>query len=78
VPVVASRLGALTEAVRDGVDGLLVPPGDSPAWQAALQQLVDEPERLAHLRANVKPPMTLKEHTEHVESLYKQLVDRSS
>jgi len=77
VPVISSAHGALTEKVRDGVDGLLVPPGDVVAWRAALQRLVDEPGLLAHLRANVRPPMTMAEHVGRLESLYAQLVDRN-
>lgn len=75
VPVVASRLGPLADRVRDGVDGLLVPPGDVVAWRAALQRLVDEPDLLAQLRANVRSPMTLEEHVNRIESLYIQLID---
>lgn len=78
VPVLASKLGALTEAVRDGVDGLLIKPGDTSAWQAVLQQLVNRPNQLTQLRENVRPPITLEEHVRHVESLYAQLVDRNS
>lgn len=74
-PVVASRLGPLADRVRDGVDGLLVPPGDLAAWQAALQRLVDSPDLLARLRANVRPPMTLEEHVDQMEALYTQLVE---
>lgn len=77
-PVVASRLGPLADRVRDGADGLLAPPGDVDAWRAALQRLVDEPDLLARLRANVRPPMTLEEHVDRLESLYAQLVDGNS
>ena len=77
VPVVASRLGPLADRVRDGVDGLLVSPGDIAAWQSALQRLVDEPHLLARLRANVRPPMTLDEHVDRIEALYTQLAGSS-
>jgi glycosyltransferase involved in cell wall biosynthesis len=77
VPVVASRLGPLVDRVRDGTDGLLLPPGDVAAWRKTLQRLVDEPDLQAHLRANVEPPMRLKDHVERVESLYTRLVGRS-
>jgi glycosyltransferase involved in cell wall biosynthesis len=40
VPIIASRAGGMPEAVRDGVNGLLVPPGDSSALAAAIEQLV--------------------------------------
>ncbi|MGC9083177.1 MAG: glycosyltransferase family 4 protein [Anaerolineae bacterium] len=76
-PVLASRLGALADRVRDGVDGLLLPPGDVHAWRAAMQRLIDEPGLLAHLRANVRPPMTMEEHAQRLEALYAQIVDRN-
>jgi glycosyltransferase involved in cell wall biosynthesis len=42
VPIIASRAGGIPEAVRDGINGLLVPPGDAPALGAALHRLVDD------------------------------------
>jgi glycosyltransferase involved in cell wall biosynthesis len=38
-PVIASRTGGIPEVVDDGVDGLLVPPGDPGALAAALGRL---------------------------------------
>lgn len=73
LPVLASRLGALADRVRDGVDGLLLPPGDVAAWRAAIQRLIDDPDLLPRLRANVRPPMTMEEHVEQLEVLYEQV-----
>ncbi|MGH8506157.1 MAG: glycosyltransferase [Stenotrophobium sp.] len=42
VPIIASRAGGIPEAVRDGVNGLLVPPGDVPALTQALMQLIPD------------------------------------
>ncbi|MCS7287413.1 MAG: glycosyltransferase, partial [Anaerolineae bacterium] len=75
LPVLASRLGALAERVRDGVDGLLLPPGDVVAWRAAIQRLIDDPDLLARLRANVRPPMTMEEHVERLEELYSKCLE---
>jgi glycosyltransferase involved in cell wall biosynthesis len=44
-PVVASAVGGLREVVQDGSTGLLVPPGDPDALAAALDDLLDDPER---------------------------------
>lgn len=50
VPIVASAVGAVDEAVRDGREALLVPPGDVAALAAAIERLLDDPalgQRLA-------------------------------
>jgi len=41
-PVVASAVGGLLDAVEDGVTGLRVPPGDSPALRAAIESLLGD------------------------------------
>jgi glycosyltransferase involved in cell wall biosynthesis len=74
-PVVASQLGPLADRVRHEVDGLLVPAGDVAAWRSALQRLVDEPGLLERLQANVRPPLTLDEHVQQLQVLYRSLVD---
>ena len=49
VPVVASRVGGIPDVVADGETGLLVPPGDVPAFAAALRRLVADPALRARL-----------------------------
>ncbi len=44
VPVVVGRTGSLGEIVDDGVDGLLVPPGDPVALAQALSRLLHDEE----------------------------------
>jgi glycosyltransferase involved in cell wall biosynthesis len=44
VPVLASRVGALPETVRDGVTGLLLPPSDTKAWTRAAHRLLEDSE----------------------------------
>jgi glycosyltransferase involved in cell wall biosynthesis len=43
VPIVASRVGGIPEAVRDSVNGLLVPPGDVRALGEAVGRLLRDP-----------------------------------
>ena len=51
VPVVASRVGATPEVIRDGETGLLVPPGDAAALAAALERLLADPALARRLGA---------------------------
>ena len=50
-PVVASRVGGIPEALRDGVDGILVPPADPAALARAILRLARDPELGARLGA---------------------------
>jgi len=48
------------------------------AWRAAMQRLLDEPDLLPRLRAGVRPPMTMEEHVDRLETLYAQIILRHS
>jgi glycosyltransferase involved in cell wall biosynthesis len=58
LPVLATRVGTFGTDIRDGVDGLLVEPGDVEALTAGLRRLT-EPGVLAGLRAGL-PDVDLK------------------
>jgi phosphatidylinositol alpha-mannosyltransferase len=45
-PVIASAIAGYSDVVSDGVDGLLVPPGDPQRLAEELQRIHHEPERL--------------------------------
>jgi glycosyltransferase involved in cell wall biosynthesis len=51
LPVVATDVGGIAEAVVDGETGLLVPPGNPEALAAALERLVDDVELRRRLGA---------------------------
>ena len=48
-PVVAADVGALLSLVRDGETGLLVPGHEPRAFAAALEELLDDPERASRM-----------------------------
>ena len=64
--VVASRIGGIPEQITDGVDGLLVPPGDAVALADALRPLLEDPARAHALglaaRARVAADLTPDAH----------------
>ena len=52
VPVVATAIPGYREVVRDGVDGLLVPPNDAPALADAVARVLEDPGVRDRLVAN--------------------------
>ena len=53
-PVIASRLGGLTEVVQDGVTGFLVEPGNLAELRDRLAQLLGDPALAAQLGRNAR------------------------
>jgi glycosyltransferase involved in cell wall biosynthesis len=51
-PVIGSRIGGIPLVVRDGRDGLLVPPGDPAALASAIESLLADPARADALGAH--------------------------
>jgi glycosyltransferase involved in cell wall biosynthesis len=45
-PVIATRVGGIPEIIRDGVDGILIEPGDSEGFAAAVEKLADPTLRI--------------------------------
>lgn len=52
LPAVVSDAGAMPEAVRDGVDGIVVPAGDAVSLARALDRLAEDPDLRARLGAS--------------------------
>jgi glycosyltransferase involved in cell wall biosynthesis len=74
IPVVASRLGALAEKVRDGETGRLFTAGDSDDLARVLRELLDQPEQFNALRANIRPAPTMPQHAEQMLGIYRQVL----
>ena len=51
LPVIASDVGGIKEAINNGETGLLVPPGDTGALASALEWLIADPESRCRLGA---------------------------
>lgn len=73
VPVIGSKLGAIAEGIRGGVDGLLAEPDDVDSWRSAMQSFLEQPDQLDQLRVGIQRPQTQKEHAEQILDLYQEL-----
>ena len=54
-PVISTRAGGVTEVLRDGVNGLVVEPGDAGLLAAAISRFFSEPGLAETLRAGAAP-----------------------
>jgi glycosyltransferase involved in cell wall biosynthesis len=75
VPVIASDIGGMREAVRDGVDGLLFRAGDAAALARKMAALLREPERIEELAAAAEAPATLADHVDAIEERLARAVE---
>jgi glycosyltransferase involved in cell wall biosynthesis len=77
LPVIATRVYGIPEAVVDGETGLLVPPGNTSALAAALARIVQSAELRARLGANARRRFeryfTLERQVRTMSALYEQL-----
>ena len=77
-PVVASAVGGLGEQIRDGENGLLVPPNDPAALAVALRRCHEEPAAAARWGSNGQAgqlrDFTVERFVERVERVYLKLL----
>jgi len=75
-PVVATATGGMSELVRDGRNGVLVPPHDPQRLADAVQRLLEEPALASRLAAQARRDavsFTVSAHVERIENLYLQV-----
>jgi len=79
VPPVATRVGGIPEVVTDGVDGILLPPGDPDAFAAAFAGLADDAARrrqVGEAAARRAADFDIARTQVELEDIYRRLVER--
>ncbi|MEI6736944.1 MAG: glycosyltransferase family 4 protein [Pseudomonadota bacterium] len=75
--VVVTPVGGIPEAIKDGENGLLIPPGDASALAFALKRVLDDPLLRRSLAANARKTIEQRFSTEVVtaklSALYEEL-----
>jgi glycosyltransferase involved in cell wall biosynthesis len=81
-PIIATRVGGIPDAVRDGETGVLIPPGDADALAAALHAVVATPERACRLgtlaQASARAEYSEARVIERLSAWYESLVPGSA
>ncbi len=77
LPIVASRVGAIPEMLRHGVDAILVAAGNVAALQLALEDLLRNPGKAKTYGAAAKeallPRFSVARRIEKMEAIYQEL-----
>jgi glycosyltransferase involved in cell wall biosynthesis len=80
-PVVAAAIGGIPELINDGVDGLLVPPGDAHALADALRWLWERPQVALEMgragRAKIEALYDTHAHYQPIHALYQELASQT-
>jgi glycosyltransferase involved in cell wall biosynthesis len=75
--VIASRIGGIPEVVRDGLNGLLVEPGNEARLADAIERLRQSPDLVTRLRAEAGKTVRLYDmafHTSQLADAYRSLI----
>ena len=78
-PVVATRAGGVPELINDGVDGILVPAGDSMALAEVLVGLFNDPglrEKLSRGAVEAVKTFSVEHHVAEMERIYERVARR--
>jgi len=73
VPIICSDIGGMAEKVEPGTDGWHVPVGSAPELAALLRTLAGAPQRIAAMRATIRPTMPAREAVAEHVALYDSL-----
>ncbi|UYN93253.1 MAG: glycosyltransferase [Enhydrobacter sp.] len=73
LPVMGADLGGISERIRDGVDGWLLPFNDSSAWARAMQAAALDRSEIARRVANVAVRRTMKDVAREMTNLYREI-----
>lgn len=73
IPVIASKIGGVSEWLKDRENGFLFEPGDDEALAAIMARLLDDPSEITALQRKMKPWKTMAEYAREIDGLYRTL-----
>jgi len=82
LPIVSTRVGGIPDVIEDGVDGLLITPGDITALAEAIKRLLRDPSLRSSMgnagRRKVEERYTPEKVLLLIEALYEELFSKTS
>jgi glycosyltransferase involved in cell wall biosynthesis len=81
LPIVASRVGGIPDLVKDGKNGLLVPPADVSALKNVISALLEDKEkrkRMGEVGTKICRQYSTNAMVEQIDDLYMELLEKCS
>jgi glycosyltransferase involved in cell wall biosynthesis len=73
LPVIASRIGAIPEGVKEGVNGLLFEPGNVRELKDCMLRFIGEPDLVQRMAMKIPRIKTMEEHAAELSTLYAEI-----
>jgi glycosyltransferase involved in cell wall biosynthesis len=74
LPVIASRIGAIPEVIKEGENGLLFEPGNIRELRDCMLRFVEEPRLLQKMALKMPKVKTMDEHAVELLDLYERII----
>jgi glycosyltransferase involved in cell wall biosynthesis len=73
LPVIASRIGAIPEAIKEGENGLLFEPGNIRELRECMLRFIEEPGLLQRMALKMPKVKSMAEHADELIEIYKAI-----
>lgn len=77
-PVIVSGCGALTEQVRDGIDGFIIEINNKRALAEAMQKFINKPDLIFEMSIQIPHVKTMQEYVDEIEGIYLNLIQSAN
>jgi glycosyltransferase involved in cell wall biosynthesis len=77
LPVIASRIGAIPEAIEEGRNGFLFEPGNGEELSRWMLRFIEEPDLAKEMASTMPKAKSMDEHAMEMEEIYKAILRRN-
>ena len=77
LPVIASRMGAIPETVKEGANGYLFEPGNRDDLKRCMLRFIEQPGLVEEMSSRMPKVKTMEEHAVELLNLYEGIIRKN-